>query len=59
MPGVRVRIDDPEMLLQDKPDYVVILPWNFRDEIIRQQRGFLASGGRFVVPIPDLEIVEA
>ncbi|MBY6049543.1 NAD-dependent epimerase/dehydratase family protein [Vannielia litorea] len=57
MPGVRVRIDDPEKLKSDKPDYVMILPWNFRDEIIRQQQEFLAAGGKFVVPIPELEIV--
>ncbi|MEO0864038.1 MAG: NAD-dependent epimerase/dehydratase family protein, partial [Pseudomonadota bacterium] len=42
MPGVRVRIDDPEKLKSDRPDYVMILPWNFRDEIIRQQQDFLA-----------------
>ncbi|WP_375544208.1 methyltransferase domain-containing protein [Leisingera caerulea] len=59
MPGVRIRIDEPEKLMQDKPDYVMILPWNFRDEIIRQQRAFLEAGGKFVVPIPDLEIVSA
>ncbi len=58
MPGVRVRIDDPKRLRTDKPDYVMILPWNFRDEIIRQQQDFLRDGGKFVVPIPDLEIVE-
>ncbi|MEO0866434.1 MAG: hypothetical protein AAFY39_18075 [Pseudomonadota bacterium] len=50
-------MDDPEKLKSDRPDYVMILPWNFRDEIIRQQQDFLASGGKFVVPIPDLEIV--
>ena len=53
MPGVRVRIDAPEKLKTDKPDYVMILPWNFRDEIIRQQQDFLKSGGKFVVPIPE------
>ncbi|MGR3584215.1 NAD-dependent epimerase/dehydratase family protein [Pseudooceanicola sp.] len=58
MPGVRVPIDDPQRLKDDKPDYVVILPWNFRDEIIRQQQDFLASGGKFVVPIPNLEIID-
>ena len=57
MPGVHVRIDAPDRLLTDRPDYVVILPWNFRNEIIRQQEDYLAAGGRFVVPIPDLEIV--
>lgn len=59
MPGVRIRIDKPEKLMEDRPDYVMILPWNFRDEIIRQQQAFLESGGKFVVPIPQLEIVEA
>lgn len=59
MPGVQVPICDPEKLLGDKPDYVVILPWNFRDEIVRQQQEFLGNGGRFIVPIPNLEIVEA
>jgi nucleoside-diphosphate-sugar epimerase/SAM-dependent methyltransferase len=57
MPGVRVPIDAPDRLAIDRPDYVVILPWNFRDEIINQQQDFLKSGGRFVVPIPKLEIV--
>ena len=59
MPGVRVPIDAPERLATDRPDYVVILPWNFRDEIIRQQQDFLKSGGKFVVPVSDLEIVSA
>ncbi len=59
MPGVRVRVDAPERLIEDRPEYVMILPWNFRDEIIRQQEGFLSGGGRFIVPIPDLEIVGA
>lgn len=58
MPGVRVPIGDPERLRTDRPEYVMILPWNFRDEIIRQQHDFLESGGKFVVPIPTLEIVE-
>ncbi len=59
MPGVRIRIDEPERLMDDNPDYVIILPWNFRDEIIRQQQAFLQAGGKFVVPIPELEIVES
>ncbi|MCI2401182.1 NAD-dependent epimerase/dehydratase family protein [Aliiroseovarius subalbicans] len=58
MPGVRIRIDEPEKLMENRPDYVMILPWNFREEIIRQQQAFLEAGGKFVVPIPDLEIVE-
>jgi len=59
MPGVRVPITDPSKLLVDRPDYVMILPWNFRDEIVRQQAAYLAAGGKFVVPIPDWEVVSA
>ncbi|MGE0766689.1 MAG: methyltransferase domain-containing protein [Hyphomicrobiaceae bacterium] len=58
MPGVRLRIDEPSRLLNDSPDYVIILPWNFKDEIISQQAEYLRRGGKFIVPIPDLEIVE-
>lgn len=57
VPGVHLRIDDPKRLIEDRPDYVMILPWNFRDEIIRQQDAYHKSGGRFIVPIPDLEVV--
>lgn len=57
MPGVRLRIDDPRKLTEDRPDYVIILPWNFREEIIRQQETFRKAGGKFIVPIPELTIV--
>jgi hypothetical protein len=57
MPGVGLRIHDPERLIEDKPDYLMILPWNFRDEIIRQQTGYRDAGGRFIVPIPNLDVV--
>lgn len=57
MPGVSLEIGPPEKLMEDRPDYVIILPWNFRDEIIRQQAEFAEGGGKFIVPIPDLEVV--
>jgi hypothetical protein len=57
MPGVHLRVDDPIRLAQDRPDFVVILPWNFRDEIMRQQVAYKAAGGHFIVPIPQLEII--
>ena len=40
-----------------RPDYVFILPWNLRDEIIDQMRGVRDWGGRFVVPIPNLQVM--
>lgn len=57
MPGVGLRIVDPKRLVEDKPDYVMILPWNFSEEIIREQGDYHAAGGRFIVPIPNLAIV--
>ena len=52
MPGVPVPIVGPERLLEEQPDYVLILPWNFTDEITAQQADYVARGGRFIVPIP-------
>jgi SAM-dependent methyltransferase len=57
MPGVRIPIAAPERLLADRPDYVLLLAWNFRDEILEQQRMYRAAGGRFVVPVPAPEVV--
>jgi nucleoside-diphosphate-sugar epimerase/SAM-dependent methyltransferase len=57
MPGVGLCICDPVRLLEDRPDYVMILPWNFRQEIIREQNQYWSGGGRFIVPIPRLEVV--
>jgi C-methyltransferase-like protein/putative zinc binding protein/methyltransferase family protein len=57
IPGVRVPIRAPEEIYRTKPDYVLILPWNIKDEICDQMAGIRAWGGRFVVPIPELAIV--
>lgn len=57
MPGVHVPIVDPKELAARMPDYTLILPWNFKDEIVDQQAEYRANGGRFIVPIPTPAIV--
>lgn len=57
MPGVHIPICEPARIVQDLPDYVVILPWNFKDEILEQQAAFRARGGKFIIPIPEPAII--
>jgi hypothetical protein len=57
MPGVHVPIHAPERLLEDQPDYVLLVAWNYKDEVVRQQASYLERGGRFILPIPAVEIL--
>jgi hypothetical protein len=58
LPGTRIPIFGPERIAETKPDYVFILPWNFRDEIMKQCAYIRQWGGKFVVPIPEVRIYE-
>jgi SAM-dependent methyltransferase len=56
LPGSHIPIYHPDRIRETKPDYVIILPWNLKDEIMEQLRFIREWGGRFVVPIPKLAI---
>jgi len=57
MPGVHIPIYGPERLLETMPDYLLLLAWNYKDEIAAQQAEYLRRGGRFVVPVPTPAVV--
>jgi SAM-dependent methyltransferase len=57
LPGSHIPIRHPDMVAETKPDYLLLLPWNLRAEIIEQMSHIRSWGGRFVVPIPTLDIV--
>jgi hypothetical protein len=56
-PGTHIPILAPEQIAVTKPDYVLLLPWNLKDEIMAQQSHIRSWGGRFVVPIPQVEVL--
>jgi len=57
LPGTHIPIFSPEKIAETKPDYVLILPWNLREEIMAQLTYIRSWGGEFVVPIPDVSIL--
>jgi SAM-dependent methyltransferase len=56
LPGTHIPVVTPEEMLREKPDYVLILPWNLKDEIRVQLKGIAEWGGRFVTPVPLVQI---
>lgn len=56
LPGTRIPICHPDQIRETRPDYVLILPWNLKEEIIEQMRYVRQWGGQFVLPIPELQI---
>jgi hypothetical protein len=58
LPGTHIPIYAPEKIGETRPDYVLILPWNFRDEIMAQMSQIREWGGKFVTPIPQAKVYE-
>lgn len=56
-PGTRMRVYPPEKVYQEKPDYLLILPWNITDEIVEQYSDYQKQGGKFIVPVPEVKII--
>jgi hypothetical protein len=56
-PGSRIPIVGPERIADERPDYLLLLAWNFADEIMTQLDSYRKSGGKFILPVPQLRIV--
>jgi SAM-dependent methyltransferase len=57
LPGSHISIKKPEMIMKTNPDFILILPWNIKDEIIKQIKNMKKWEGKFVIPIPKLKII--
>jgi len=57
MPGQHIPIYSPDVILEKMPNFMLILPWNVTNEILSQQKEYIAKGGKFIVPIPEPKII--
>lgn len=57
MPGNKIPIFSTDKILKENPDYLIILAWNFADEIMKQNEEYKKNGGKFIIPIPDPKII--
>lgn len=56
-PGSKIKIISEQKLKKLKPDYLLVLPWHFKDNVIKKEKTYLNSGGKLLFPLPDIEII--
>ena len=56
-PGSKIKIVSEKIAKSKKPDYILVLPWHFKDHIIKREQKFLKNGGKLIFPLPEIEIV--
>tara|TARA_X000000950_G_scaffold128688_1_gene160778 strand:+ start:1785 stop:2996 length:1212 start_codon:yes stop_codon:yes gene_type:complete len=56
-PGTNIKIVSEKKVKQKRPDYMLVLPWHFKDHIIKREHKYLQSGGKLIFPLPDIEII--
>jgi hypothetical protein len=58
LPGSHLQVRHPDAIRQTRPDYLLVLPWNWKDEIMADLSFIREWGGRFVLPAPRVEVIE-
>ncbi len=56
-PGSKIKIISEKQIKKLRPDYLLVLPWHFKDHILKREQKYLKNGGKFIFPLPDIEIV--
>ena len=56
-PYGKIKIKNPNDILNDKPDYILLLSWNIQKEILNQEKEFIKRGGKFIIPFPNPKII--
>ena len=56
-PGLHIPVLSSDILKTQQPDYLLLLAWNFADSIVEKNKGFLESGGHFIIPLPQIRII--